>query len=77
MRHEVEAQLDELRRFVRCLRMADKRPFERLYAAVKARMSAITYANPLNPGELMQWSVLIELEKRIKKLEDDTGRRVH
>ncbi len=77
VRYEVEAQLDELRRYVRCLRSEDRKHFSRLYADVKRYISSISYANPLNPNELMQWSALIEIEKKIEKLKNDIDRHVH
>ncbi len=68
VRYEADYQLDELRRYVKALRRADKDKFERLYADVKKHISSISYANPLNPSELMQWSAILELEKKIEEL---------
>ena len=77
VRYEVEAQLGELRRYLKGLRKGDRVHFERLYADVKKHISAITYANPLNPGELMQWSAIIELEKEINRLKNEINRCFH
>ena len=74
VRYEVEAQLQELRSYLNCLRKEDREAFERLSADIKKHISAITYANPLDPGELMQWSALLELEKELKKVKDEVDR---
>ena len=66
-RYEVEAQLDELRRFVRSLRKEDRQYFEDLYADIKGHISSITYANPL-PEEIennMIYTML--LQEKLKK----------
>jgi uncharacterized small protein (DUF1192 family) len=76
VRYEVEAQLQELRRYVSSLRKQDMVHFEALYADVKRHISSVSYANPLNPGELMQWCAIIELEKRIAKLKYEIDRLV-
>jgi len=76
IRYEVDAQLQELKQYLNGLRKADREPFERLLVDVKKHMSAITYANPLNPNELMQWSALLELEKRIIKLKNEIDRHL-
>ena len=68
VRHEAEAQLDELRKYLICLRIEDRSAFEKLYADVKKHLSSITYANPLNPAELMQWSAILEIEKKVERL---------
>ena len=49
--------------------------FEEIYANVKQHISAMSYANPLNPVELMQWSAIIELEKKIHNLKNEIDRR--
>lgn len=74
VRHEVEAQLEELRKYLICLHIEDRHAFEKLYADVKRHLSAITYANPLNPVELMQWSAILELEKKVEGLKMKIGR---
>lgn len=74
VRHEVEAQLTELRKYLICLPIEDRAAFEKLYADVKRHLSAITYANPLNPVELMQWSAILELEKKVEELRMKIGR---
>ena len=71
VRYEVEAQLQELKGYLRALRKEDREYFDALYADVKNHLSAISYANPLNPNELMQWSALLELEKKVQKLKND------
>ncbi|MBD3204272.1 hypothetical protein GF327_08310 [Candidatus Woesearchaeota archaeon] len=71
IRYEVEAQLDELRRYIKSLRKQDRKHFEELYADVKKHISSISYSNPLNPHELMQWSAILELEKKIGKLKKE------
>ncbi|MFC1769185.1 hypothetical protein ACFLZX_05465 [Nanoarchaeota archaeon] len=71
VRYEVEAQLLELRRYVKSLRKEDREYFENIYAEVKKHISSVSYANPLNPNELMQWSAIIELEKKIERLKRD------
>ena len=76
VRWEVESQLQELRRYIHSLRREDKEHFESLYASVKSHISSISYANPLNPVELMQWSVIIELDKKLAKLKDEIDRCV-
>ena len=70
-RYEIDAQLNELKQFVRALRKEDIIYFESLYADVKKHISSISYANPLNPNELMQWSAIIELKKEISKIKND------
>lgn len=77
VRYEVEAQLEELKRYVRALRKQDMRFFEKLYSDVKKHISSISYSNPLNPNELMQWSAIIELEKKLDKIKNDIDRCVY
>ena len=74
VRYEIEAQLSELRQYIKCLKKEDRMHFEEIYANVKQHISAISYANPLNPVELMQWSAIIELEKKITKLRNEIDR---
>ena len=76
VRYEVEAQLEELRRYIKALRKEDREYFDKLYASVKKHLSAISYANPLNPHELMQWSALLELEKKLVKLKNEVNRHL-
>jgi uncharacterized small protein (DUF1192 family) len=76
VRYEVEAQLEELKQYVKSLRLEDMKHFNELYAQVKNHISSISYANPLNPNQLMQWSAIIELEKRISKLKDEINRHI-
>ncbi len=68
VRFEAEAQLAELQRFVRCLRREDREVFQRLYADAKMHLSAVSYANPLNPSTLLQWSAILELERKVEAL---------
>ena len=74
VRYEIEAQLSELRQFVKCLKKEDRLYFEEIYANVKQHISAMSYANPLNPGELMQWTAIIELEKKVHNLKNEINR---
>lgn len=74
VRYEVNAQLDELRHYIKALRKEDREHFEELYADIKGHISAISYANPLNPDNLMMWSAMIELQKKIRQLKDDIDR---
>jgi len=71
VRYEVEAQLDELKRFIKALRKEDLIYFNELYANVKKHISSIFYSNPLNPNELMQWCAILELQKQISKLKKE------
>lgn len=72
-RHEIDAQLDELKRFTRCLRKEDIEAFDSLFGKVKRHISSISYSNPLNPAELMQWAAIIELQKDITRLKHDAN----
>ncbi len=76
MRYEVDAQMDELRRYITSLRKEDREPFDRLAVGVRKHYSSITYANPLNPQELMQWSAMLELEKKIERLKSAIDRHL-
>lgn len=76
VRYEVDAQLQELRSYIRSLRKEDRDHFESMYADVKKHISSISYANPLNPNELMQWSAILELEKKIANLKNEIDRHI-
>lgn len=76
IRNEVDAQLNELKKFVKALRKEDLTHFRELYADIKKHISSISYANPLNPNELMQWSAIIELKKEINKIKNDVNRHI-
>ncbi len=69
-----QAKLNELKKFVKALRSQDADIFEGIQAKVKKHIDAINYANPLNPGELMQWAVMLEFYKELFKLKNDVDR---
>ena len=73
-RYEIDAQLDELKRYVRCLRKEEVESFDKIYAQIKKHISSISYSNPLNPAELMQWAALIEMQKDISRLSREADR---
>ena len=77
VRYEVDAQLAELERYIKSLRKDDREYFDELYVDVKKHMSSITYANPLNPVELMQWCALLELQKKLQKLKNEVDRHLY
>ena len=76
VRYEAEARLAELERYVRSLRTDDRVYFENLMITVRKHVSSLSYANPLNPSELMQWSALIEMEKKISRLKHAVDRHL-
>ncbi len=76
VRYEIDEQLEELRAYVKSLRAEDRAYFEELIVDVKKHISSVSYSNPLNPNELMQWSALIELEKKIKRMKDEIDRHI-
>ncbi len=76
VRHEVEAQLEELKRCIKSLRQEDRENFEILVADIKKHISSISYSNPINPNELMQWCAIIELEKKVEKLKHEINRHI-
>ena len=76
VRYEVDAQLGELSRYIKALRSEDREYFDKLFADVKKHVSAVQYANPLNPIELMQWSAIIELEKKVEVLKREIDRHI-
>jgi hypothetical protein len=76
VRYEIEAQLAELKAYIKALRKEDREHFEKLYADVKCHVSAVGYANPLNPAELMQWSAIIELHKQVRLLKNEIDRHI-
>ncbi len=61
---------------MRSLRKEDREHFEELYADIKNHVSSITYAHPLNPNDLMLWSAMIELEKKIEMLKNEIDRYI-
>jgi len=67
-RCESKARLDELRRFLHCLRAEERVAFDRLYTDARKHLSAVTYANPLDPNDLLQWSAILELEMKVEAL---------
>lgn len=67
-RCEAKAQLDELRRFLHCSRAQERDAFTRLYADARKHLSAVTYANPIDPNDLLQWSAILELEMKLEAL---------
>ncbi len=76
VRFEMEAQLRELKKYVLSLRQEDQEHFARLYADVMKHVSSVSIANPLNPQELMQWSAILELEKKIQEIKHEIDRRL-
>lgn len=70
VRYEIDAQLQELRKYLFALRREDRVHIEQLMVDVKKHISSMTYAHPINPAELMQWSALLELEKKVARLEE-------
>jgi predicted RNA-binding protein with EMAP domain len=68
VRHEIESRLSELRKFLTALRKEDREHFSKIYSSVKKHISATSYAHPLDPNELMQWSAILELEKKIERI---------
>lgn len=76
VRYEIEAQLDELRRYLVSLRQEDREHFEAVVSDIKSHISSISYSNPLNPNELMQWCALLGMQKRIAKLKNEIDRHI-
>jgi hypothetical protein len=76
VRYEIESQLSELRKYIKALRASDQEYFDKLMVDVKKHISAVSYANPLNPIELMQWSAIIELERKVEGLRSEIDRHI-
>jgi hypothetical protein len=76
VRYEIEARLVELGKFVKSLRAEDREHFEKVYSKVKHHISAMSYANPLDPNELMLWSAILELQKEVARLQREANRRI-
>ncbi len=76
VRWEIEAQLQELKGYIKSLRKEDRMHFEILYSDVKKHISSMSYANPLNPVELMQWSAILEIRKDIRKIKNEINRLI-
>ena len=66
-----EASLEEGSSYFFVATAIDSDGFESIYSDIKKHMSSISYSNPLNPHELMQWSAILELEKKIEKLKKE------
>jgi len=75
VRWEMEQELRELKHYLLSLRKEDKDHIALLYADVMKHVSSIMVANPLNPQELMQWSAILELEKKYARLQHELNRR--
>ena len=76
VRYEIDAQMHELGRFIKSLRTDDRMIFDKIYSKVMNHVSSVSYANPLNPNELMQWCAILELQKEIARLQNEADRRL-
>ena len=70
----IDAELSSWAKFRRGLRKEDQEVFDEIFRAAKLHLAENFYAMRAVPFESMMMSILVEQQKRIKRLEEETKR---
>ena len=70
----IDAELSSWAKFRRGLRKDDQELFDEIFRAAKLHLAENFYAMRAVPFESMMMSILVEQQKRIKRLEEETKR---
>ena len=70
----IDAELSSWSKFRRGLRKEDQEVFDEIFRATKLHLAENFYAMRAVPFESMMMSILVEQQKRIKRLEEETKR---
>ena len=70
----IDAELSSWVKFRRGLRKEDQEVFDEIFRAAKLHLAENFYAMRAVPFESMMMSILVEQQKRIKRLEEETKR---
>jgi len=72
----IDAELSSWAKFRRGLRKDDQELFDEIFRAAKLHLAENFYAMRAVPFESMMMSILVEQQKRIKRLEEETKKLV-
>jgi len=70
----IDAELSSWSKFRRGLRKEDQEVFDEIFRAAKLHLAENFYAMRAVPFESMMMSILVEQQKRIKRLEEEMKR---
>jgi hypothetical protein len=70
----IDAELSSWSKFRRGLRKEDQEVFDEIFRATKLHLAENFYAMRAVPFESMMMSILVEQQKRIKRLEEEMKR---
>ena len=70
----IDAELSSWSKFRRGLRKEDQEMFDEIFRAAKLHLAENFYAMRAVPFESMMMSILVEQQKRIKRLEEEMKR---
>jgi len=70
----IDAELSSWTKFRRGLRKEDQEVFDEIFRAAKLHLAENFYAMRAVPFESMMMSILVEQQKRIKRLEEEMKR---